>query len=261
MRLTFAFQSSFAVLVLVAGAVRAADPPKLAIPPKASFDCRHAAGTITIDGKADEESWKEAEVIDNFAPFWLTTPQGAVRAAFTSCKARLLWDEEFLYFHAEMEDADLYADVTEQDGACWNNDVFELFFKPNPASRAYYEFEVSAANTHLDMFLPSRGSGGYTRWKSERKFEWQTKVVLRGTLNDWKDRDKGWSVEGRFPWKDFEPTGGRPKAGDAWKFALCRYDYSVDFEQPELSTSAPLTRPDYHHYEDYSTLMFRGPQK
>ena len=35
-------------------------------------------------------------------------------------------------------------------------------------------------------------------------------------------------------------TGGRPDIGETWKFALCRYDYSVDFEGPELSTCAPL---------------------
>src|SRR5262249_10299242 len=46
--------------------------------------------------------------------------------------------------------------------------------------------------------------------------------------------------------------------------ALCRYDYSVDFEGPELSTCAPLKTnrtPSFHFYEDYATLTFVGPRK
>ena len=53
-------------------------------------------------------------------------------------------------------------------------------------------------------------------------------------------------------------TGGPPDAGEKWKFALCRYDYSVAHETPELSSSAPLTRPDFHRYEDYGELEFVG---
>ena len=46
--------------------------------------------------------------------------------------------------------------------------------------------------------------------------------------------------------------------GDKWRFALCRYDYSVYHERPELSSTAPLTFPDFHRYEDYGELTFVG---
>ena len=44
------------------------------------------------------------------------------------------------------------------------------------------------AGTVLDMYLPSRGAGGYRRFKDDMKFHVEAKVVLRGTLNNWKDR-------------------------------------------------------------------------
>jgi glucose/arabinose dehydrogenase len=59
-------------------------------------------------------------------------------------------------------------------------------------------------------------------------------------------------------------TGGRPERDEKWKFALCRYDYSVDFEGPEMSTCAPLKSKnfaDFHAFEDYATLHFVGPEK
>ena len=54
----------------------------------------------------------------------------------TATTAKLLWDREYLYFFADMEDADLFADITEHDGNLWNNDVFELFFRPAATSPA-----------------------------------------------------------------------------------------------------------------------------
>ncbi len=235
-----------------------ADQPAPFKPPPTGFECRWTDTPITIDGKADEEAWKHAQVIDNFYLPWLGKN---ARAAKTATKAKLLWDRENLYFFAEMEDTDLYADVTEHDGQLWDNDVFELFFKPADDKPGYYEFQVNAAGAVLDMFLPRRGAGGYQRFKKDGDFHIDAKVKLDGTLNHWQDKDKGWSVEGRIPWKDFLRTGGRPEPGENWKFALCRYDYSVDFEGPELSTCAPLKASNFHAFEDYATLKFVGPDK
>jgi glucose/arabinose dehydrogenase len=229
--------------------------------PPTQFECRWTDKPITIDGKPDDEAWKHAQVIDNFYLPWLGKN---VRAAKTATKARLLWDREYLYFLAEMEDADLFALEKEHNGQTWDDDVFELFFKPAEDKPGYYEFQVNAANTSMEMFLPRRGAGGYRRFKNDTQFHLESKVVLRGTLNHWQDKDEGWTVEGRIPWKDFLRTGGRPAVDERWKFALCRYDYSVDFEGPELSTCAPLKslpHPDFHHFEDYATLRFIGPEK
>ena len=134
-----------------------------------------------------------------------------------------------------------------------------MFFKPAEDKPGYYEFQVNAAGAVLDCFFPRRNAGGFTRFKDDTKFHIDAKVHLRGTLNKWQDKDDGWSVEGRIPWKDFERTGGKPKAGDVWRMNLCRYDYSVAFEGPELSTCAPLKKPDFHAIEDYAPLKFIGP--
>ncbi|HEY7156875.1 MAG TPA: PQQ-dependent sugar dehydrogenase [Gemmataceae bacterium] len=250
-----------ALTLLVARRETSADSPKPFVPPPSEYECRWADTPITLDGKADEPAWKQAQAIDNFYLPWLGDK---TRAARTATKARLLWDREYLYFFADMEDTDLYADVKEHDGQTWDNDVFELFFKPADDKLGYYEFQINAAGTIMDMFLPSRGAGGSRRFKKDGDFHIDSKVKLRGTLNHWQDKDQGWSVEGRIPWRDFLRSGGRPAIDERWKFALCRYDYSVELEGPELSTCAPLKsqpHPDFHHYEDYATLRFVGPPK
>ena len=198
-------------------------------------ECRWAKVPVKVDGVLSELVWDDAQVLTDFAVFWQN------RKPKTNTRARLLWDNNYLYFFAEMEDHDLYADVTERNGMTWTNDVFELFFKPAADSLVYYEFQVNAANTHLELFLPARGAGGYQRFAKDTKFGMETAVKLNGTLNNWQDKDKGWVVEGRIPWAAFKPSGGRPEPGAKWRFALCRYDYSVTLDNPELSSTAPLT--------------------
>ncbi len=224
----------------------------------ADTECRWATSPPTIDGRLDDPAWKNAQVVEDFITGWL--PDGE-RTPPTKTKARLLWDREYLYFSAEMEDWDVFANVTEQDGQIWLCDVFELFFKPAKDKTGYYEFEVNAANAKLDMFLPSRGAGGYPRFGKERDFHIESAVEVRGTLNNWSDKDKGWTVEGRIPWRDFISTGGRPAPGEVWQHALCRYDYSAGLEKTALSSNAPLSKPDFHHYEDYVPVKFIGPQE
>ncbi|QDU28768.1 Soluble aldose sugar dehydrogenase YliI precursor [Anatilimnocola aggregata] len=226
--------------------------------PETEFNCRFTEQKIEIDGLGTDSAWETADVIDAFHLPWLGAK---ARGSKTATKARLLWDRDYLYFLAEMEDHDLYADVKDKDGMLWNNDVFELFFKPAEDKPGYYEFQVNAAGATLDMFLPRRGTGGYARYKDDGKFDFPAKVKLKGSLNRWTDKDEGWSVEGRLAWGDFLRTGGRPEVNEIWKFALCRYDYTVEFEGPELSTIAPLKQANFHAHENYASLKFLGPQQ
>lgn len=231
----------------------------LATPPTPEFACRWTYEPIVVDGQADELAWQSAEELGNFYLPWL---QDAARPAAAATRARLLWDRHFLYFLAEMDDADLFADITEHDGKTWFNDVFELFFKPAVDKAGYYEFHVSAAGTIMDVFLPRRDFTDFDKVVKRGRFHLETKVVRRGTLNQRDDTDTGWSVEGRIPWTDFLRTGGRPEVDERWRFALCRYDYTKGREQPELSTIAPLNSkqtPDFHAHEDFATLRFMGP--
>lgn len=217
-----------------------------------SAECRRCSGPIKLDGVLDEAAWAKAQPLTDFAVFWQN------RKPKTATTARLLWDDDYLYFSADMEDADLFAVVKERNGMTWYDDVIEMFLKPSEDKLPYYEFQVNALNTDLELFFPSRGAGGYNRFAPLSKLGMESAVHLDGTLNHWEDVDKGWTVEGRIPWTAFQAAGGRPKPGDKWRFALCRYDYSATLDRPELSSTAPLTQSEFHRYEDYGELTFVG---
>ncbi len=139
---------SLACAVLHSGLVVAAEPVEPTL-------CRWTANPPVVDGQGDDAAWKSAATAPPFALPWLGDK---ARPAEAETRLRFLWDRGYLYFLAEMEDHDLWAEIAEQDGKCWENDVFELFFKPSREHTGYYEFQVTPKGTRLDMFIPN-GTG------------------------------------------------------------------------------------------------------
>lgn len=244
-----------AALVWIVAAASGVRPGVSAAAAPGMMECRWADAPVVIDGQPSEPAWKSAVVIDRFGQPWRGKDARPVQAT----RARLMWDRENIYFFAEMEDSALYSPLREHDSRTWENDCFELFLKPADDRPGYYEFHVTPAGTVMDMFIARRGDGGFDKYRSDGEFHLETKVALRGTVDQPGDGDRGWSVEGRIPWTDLIRTGGRPEVGEQWKFAICRYNYGEGGATPELSTAAPLTKGDFHRYEDYSPIRFAGP--
>jgi len=213
--------------------------------------CRRAVGKIVLDGRLSEAAWERAYVLDDFR----IPPTGAKPRHPSS--AQLLWDDQFLYLGMVMEDFDIYGLKKERDSWTWEDDAAEIFLKPSDVEPAYYEIHVTPLGTILDILIGRRGAAGsIDRWK-----DWDSgikvAVAISGTLNNWKDRDKGWIVEAAIPWSAFTGTTSKPQLGDRWRFAVCRYDYSVHLEDGrELTSTAPLSVLDFHHYEDFDILEF-----
>ena len=156
-------------------------PSVLALPVNA-VECRFTEEPPAIDGALDDAAWNQAVTIENFIMPWLgERGAGEAHEPGKATRAKMLWDRENLYVAAELDDADLYADITEHDGDVWENDAFGVFLKPVSDKPAYYEFHVSALNTRYDCFLPRRGHGA--RFKKIHDFGIKSVVKHRGTLD------------------------------------------------------------------------------
>jgi hypothetical protein len=215
--------------------------------------CRKVATAPTIDGRLDDAAWTNAQVIDRFPIFWTKAKGQDVT------RARLVWDDEALYFAADMDDAELRSYGTKRNDHLWEGDVFELFFKPQNDRPEYYEFQVNPRSVILELAFPKRGFD-FATLAARPPLGMKAVAVSRGTVDQPGDADRGWTVEGRIPWTVFAPSGGQPKPGVEWGFALCRYDYGPAGTKPVLTSSAPLTKPSFHRYEDYGRLRFEGPR-
>jgi hypothetical protein len=218
--------------------------------------CRWAEQAPVLDGKLDDRCWEKAAVVDRFATFW-TVPKAPRKGML----AYLVWDDDALYYAGSMTDAELRAFGTHRNDSLWKGDVFELFLKPSAERPEYYEFQANPRGIVFEAAFPRRGHQFPGGFKSAGELGSKAVVTLKGTLDQPGDKDERWIVEGRIPWTAFTPTGGRPKPDDEWLFAICRYDFGPDGTDPILMSSAPLTRSEFHRYEDYGRLRFEGPPR
>lgn len=215
------------------------------------YIAKRAKGEIKIDGNVTEEEWGKLPTIKKFYR------AGAIdKKIYSNTQVYILYDENYLYIAGKMEDKDIIGYVKDPDGPVWNDDVFEVFIKPKFNSNHYYEINSNVLGTLFDGFYQRRG----LYFPRNLEFSSGTKLAtkIKGTLNEWKDIDKGWEIEMAIPFSAFSQTTSPPKKGDRWYFAICRYDYSTYIPLgKELTSSAKLRRANFHLYYDYDILLFK----
>lgn len=203
--------------VILAGARGAEALPK-------RYDCRYTGAPVKVDGRLDDPVWKLAPSTDLFVDI---EGEKKPRPRFAT-RAKMLWDTQYFYVAAEMEEPDVWATLTKHDSVIFHDNDFEVFIDPNGDTNEYYEFEINALNTGWDLFLnkPYRHGG-----KADNGWEipgLKTAVFVQGTLNIPGDRDKGWTVEMAFPWKalsEFAHKATPPRPGDEWRVNFSRVNW------------------------------------
>ena len=220
------------------------------------YVCERASGPISIDGNLDKPDWQRAEKI-----VLVTTPGGKETQTLTV--AKLLYDDEYLYFCAELEDHDLVGTAQGHDSE-WGegeNDVVELFIKPETTEPgywphgAYWEFHAMPQGATRDYLYAKKGYPETIAVLAESGMK--TAIIMHGTLNNWMEYDEGYTVEMAIPLAAFKTLAPSPKPGDRWRFLVARYDYSVHIEGClETSASADLPTLDFHKTECYPYLVF-----
>ena len=218
------------------------------------YICHQTAEKIKIDGSLDEIDWKKAQVINFYH-----LKRGGIQdyqEAESRTFGRLLWDKDYLYVSFEAFDKDIWGYYTERDDTTCREDVLEIFLKPDAQKASYYNFEVNALGTVYDAFNVRRGAGyRWSKWDCEGL---RIGIKIKGSLNNWKDEDEYWVLEVAIPFSAFEEITPSPEIGNEWSFALCRYDYSVYLEEgSELSSTAKLSKLNFHFWEDYDKLLFQ----
>ena len=207
-----------------------------------TYDCPRAASPVQIDGRMDDPVWQLARWTEDFVDI-----QGDVKPAprFRT-RVKMLWDDEYFYFGAWMEEPHVWATLTQHDSVIFHDNDFEVFIDPNGDTLEYYEFEINALNTGWDLFLdkPYRKGG-------KARNEWEipglrTAVSVDGTLNDPRDRDRAWSVEIAIPWKALAQYAHKPAPpgpGDEWRVNFSRVEWQHEIVAGKYG-KVPKTKED-----------------
>ena len=191
------------------------------------FVCYRPSGSLTIDGRLDEPSWKAAAWTD---PFVDILGDRAPRPRFAT-RAKMLWDDEYFYFAADIEEPHLWATLTARDSVIFQDNDFEIFIDPDGDTHNYFELEINAFATVWDLMLvqPYRDGGpAIHAWDIAGL---KAAVDARGTINRPDDRDDGWSVEIAIPWRIIDeaaPGRRKPRAGDRWRVNFSRVQWQLD---------------------------------
>jgi Carbohydrate family 9 binding domain-like len=209
------------------GAQRArSDPEVMAFSPR-EYVCYRAPSPVKVDGRLGDSAWAAAEWSDSFVDIeGDAAPRPSLRT-----RAKMLWDDEFFYVAADMEETDVWGTLTDRDSVIFHDNDFEIFIDPDGDTHAYYELEVNALGTPWDLMLikPYRDGGpAINAWDIAGL---QVGVHVRGTINRPTDRDNGWTVEIAMPWKilrEAAPNHQPPQPGDRWRVNFSRVEWQVD---------------------------------
>ena len=192
-----------------------------------TYVCQKSIGSINVDGRANEPSWFKAKWTSDFVDIeGNKNPRPYLKA-----QVKMLWDNEFFYFYAKLEEPHVWASLKQRDTVIyWDND-FELFIDPNEDTQNYFELELNALNTVWDLMLtkPYRDGGkAITSWDIKGL---KTAVHIEGTLNNSSDVDSYWSVEAAIPWKSLQeitPKKDRLIAGKTMRVNYSRVQWETE---------------------------------
>lgn len=178
---------------------------------------------LKIDGKLDEEAWKDAS---STGPFVNVRTGESDESSPVEGSVRLLWNDANLFLGFEVKDSNIVGgfDRAAKDPHLWTKDTVEIMLDPDGDgdNKDYYEIQVGPQNlvfdTQFDKYNEPKtepnGPFGHQEWSSKL----ESAVMIDGTLDNKDDKDKGYTVEIRLPWSSLNKAKKvPPELGQQWR--------------------------------------------
>lgn len=161
------------------------------------YSAPYAEKTVVVDGKLDDAAWAKAQWTEDFVDIeGDRQPKPALQT-----RAKMAWDDDFLYIGAELKEPHLQGSLTVRDSVIFHDNDFEIFIDPDGDTNNYGEFEINTLNTGWDLRLTkpySKGGEADDGWTIDGL---KTAVHLNGTVNSPSDTDDSWTIEVAIPFK------------------------------------------------------------
>ena len=163
------------------------------------YVCYRVADSVNVDGILNEKSWKDAPQTDSFVDI---SGCGFPVPRFAT-KVKMLWDDNYLYVSAHMEEPDLWANIRTRDAVIYYDNDFEVFIDPVGDGHNYFEIETNTLGYVFDLEIEKPYRSPLNTFV---QFQWNCpglKIATHwdGKINDPDGKDKSWSVEMAIPRK------------------------------------------------------------
>ena len=217
------------------------------------YVCYRTNEKIKIDGKLNERSWQKAAETESFVDI---SGEGFPKPIYDT-KARLMWDDNYLYVSAVLEEPNIVANLTQRDTIIYHDNDFEVFLDPTGDGQNYFEIENNARGVIFDLMLDrAYRSGGnfYIQWDCPGlKFA----VSHDGTLNKPSDKDRSWTVEMAIPHKAITRNFTNPlQAGNTWRLNFSRVQWLKKGGPEENWVWTPTGEINMHAPNQWGFLQF-----
>lgn len=187
----------------------------------------------SLDGDLTKDVWAEVPWTEDFVDISTST------SPRLRTRAKLRWDDEFLYVAAQLQEPQLWATITEDDSVMYQDNDFEVFVDPNATTHYYKEYEMNAFNKSWDLALNAPWQdGGHEN--SSRVFKagaFNMRPPLRsavklhpeGVINDPRRNTEAWTLEIAFPLTGLmlNSTDRKPSHGTVWRINFSRVQWHL----------------------------------
>lgn len=220
------------------------------------FEASFTPAAVRVDGLLDDPVWREAP---SYALHLPLDRGGEAARPQAGGSVQLAHGQGRLYVALNFTDRDVVNEAQEDQGRLYEQgDTAEVFLKPEGA-RWYWELYVTPHGKKSTFWFPSQGRLGLPS-NFAYAMELEAAAHVRGTLNQWRDTDQGWTGEMAIPVRELERHGDA-FPGKGWRILISRYNYSVQLEGKgaELTAAPRLPRTDFHLLDAYAPLRLAPP--
>lgn len=192
------------------------------------YNCYRNVSEIVIDGNIYDSIWKSTPWSD----FFNDIEHPAKPQPYLQTRMKMLWDKQYLYIAAEMEDDNIWATLDKHDQIVYRDNDFEVFIDPDGDGLNYFEIEINAFETVLDLFMNTpynKGGISDLKWNAKGM---KKAVLIYGKENDTSVSDTKWTVELAIPWEVFtygDLNTTTPKNNDDWRINFSRVQWETEF--------------------------------
>jgi hypothetical protein len=234
-----------------------------------NYQVLKTASPPAIDGKIEKSEWKRARWTEDFVDI------SNAEKPLHKTRLKMLWDDQYLYIAAMLDETDLWATLKDHDDIIFKDNDFEVFLDPNNDASNYFEIEINAFGTVMDLFMHKtykRGGPMDMKWDATGM---RSAVYCKGTLNNNTDKDKYWSIEMAIPYSCLQRPGRKhlPTVGESWRINFSRVQWQLVVNQTSYSKKinadgsripefnwvwSPQGVIDMHIPEKWGYLKFKG---
>jgi len=214
------------------------------VQPVREYHCPRAASAVRIDGRLGEAAWEQAPWTE---PFVDIRGEDHEPAPCLETRVKMLWDSQFLYIGANLEEPHVKATLRERDAIIWKDNDFEVFLDPDADGRNYFEIEINALGTVMDLLMdkPYAEGGNFV-------LAWDCKG-LRSAV---RRTGRGWAVELAIPFDSLAVGFQQPAELNGWRINFSRVEWLLEGGPEENWVWSPTGRVDIHVPERWGILYF-----